>query len=217
MIYESAEAPSTDRLTRDERKWSWIGTLIAVVVFVLLATWGQPWNIFQKGSYSSDFYDAQAQSIVRGHLDIPGKIAGIEGISVDGKTQIYFGIGPAVLRLPLSGWMSGLTGRLGILSMTIAVGVLGLAAARLLGRCRKLVDPRARIAPWLFGVMAAGSSICTPVLFAAARSNVYHEAAIWGCAASLLDLISWFVGGVSRLDAILLPLWPLELLRFLAD
>ncbi|MCE2808042.1 MAG: hypothetical protein LW869_06335 [Actinobacteria bacterium] len=191
MIYESAEAPSTGRLTRDERKWSWIGTLIAVVVFVLLATWGQPWNIFQKGPYSSDFYDAQAQSIVRGHLDIPGKIAGIEGISVGGKTQIYFGVGPAIIRLPLSGWIDGLTGRLGILSMTIAVGVLGLAAARLLGRSRKLVSPGAVLAPLWFGVMAAAASICTPVLFLASRSTVYHEAIIWGCAASLagLDLV----------------------------
>jgi hypothetical protein len=190
-VRELADATDSGRLSKVERKWARIGALVAALLFLLLATWGQPWQIFDRGPYSSDFYDAQAQAMLSGHLDIPGKIAGIEGIPTGGKTQIYFGVGPAIMRIPLSGWLHGLTGRLGILSMTTAVGVLGLASARLLGRSRKLVDPHARIAPWMFGVMAAGSSICTPVLFAASRSNVYHEAAIWGCAASLagLDLV----------------------------
>lgn len=185
---EKTQTDTTGRLSRDERKWSWIGTLIAVAVFVLLATWGQPWDLFEKGAYSSDFYDAQAQAMADGHLDIPGQIAGIEGIQVGGKTQIYFGVGPAIMRLPLSGWLNGLTGRLGVTSMVVAAGVLGIFSARLLGRSRKLVDPDAVLAPWWFGVMAAGSIISTPALFAAARSNVYHEAAIWGCAASLAGL-----------------------------
>jgi len=189
----SKEAVSADsgRLLGPERKSARIGALVGVVFFVLLATLGQPWNMFHPGAYSSDFYDYQAQSMVRGHLDIPEAVAGLEGIPVDGKTQIYYGVGPAILRMPLSGWIGGLTGRLGILSMTIAVGVLGLAAARLLGRSRKLVDPDAVLAPFWFGVMAAAATICTPALFVAARSNVYHEAAIWGCAASLagLDLV----------------------------
>ena len=190
-VEESTRDAGAGRLSRDERRWARLGALVAVVVFVLLATWGQPWTMFRLGPYSSEFFDVQAQSLLHGHIDIPEDVAGLEGVLIDGKTQIYFGIGPAVLRLPTSGWIEGLTGRLGILSMAVAVGVLGLAAARLLGRSRGFVDPNTVLAPCWFGIMAASSVLCTPALFAASRSSVYHEAAIWGCAASLagLDLV----------------------------
>jgi len=188
---ESSDAVDIGRLSKAERKCARIGALVGVLFFLLLATWGQPWHMFDKGPYTTDFYDAQARSMVHGHMDIPADVARIEGVVVDGKAQIYFGVGPALIRTPLTGWTTFFDRRLSILSMSVAAGVLGMATARLLKRARTLAIDAPTGRPWWFGLLAAGSILCTPVIFLASRSTVYHEAIIWACAASVagLDLV----------------------------
>ena len=188
---ESSDVIDGGRLSKAERKCARIGALVGVLFFVMLATWGQPWRMFDTGPFSSDFYDVQARSMVHGHMDVPRDVAQIEGFVVNGDVQIYFGVGPALIRVPFAGWTEFFDRRLGVLSMSIACGVLGLAAARLLKRSRAFVDRAPPGKPWWFAVMAAGAIVCTPVLFLASRSVVYHEALIWGCAAGLagLDLV----------------------------
>lgn len=188
---ESSDVVDGGRLSKAERKCARIGALVGVLFFVMLATWGQPWRMFDTGPFSSDFYDAQARSMVHGRMDVPRDVAQIEGFVVNGDVQIYFGVGPALIRVPFAGWTEFFDRRLGVLSMSIACGVLGLAAARLLKRSRAFVDRAPPGKPWWFAVMAAAAIVCTPVLFLASRSIVYHEALIWGCAAGLagLDLV----------------------------
>jgi len=195
VVTASSDAIDSGRLSKAERKCARIGALVGVLFFLLLATWGQPWHMFDKGPFSTDFYDAQARSMVHGHLDIPADVARVEGVVVDGKVQIYFGVGPALIRTPLTGWTTFFDRRLSILSMSLAAGVLGMATARLLKRARALVVDAPTGRPWWFGLLAAGSILCTPVLFLASRAMVYHEALIWGCAAAVagLDLaIRWW-------------------------
>ncbi|MTA18423.1 MAG: hypothetical protein F2561_03850 [Actinobacteria bacterium] len=188
---ESSDVIDGGRLSKAERKCARIGALVGVLFFVMLATWGQPWRMFDKGPFSSDFYDVQARSMVHGHMDIPADVARVEGVVVDGKVQIYFGVGPALIRTPLTGWTTFFDRRLSILSMSVAAGVLGMATARLLKRARALVIDAPTGRPWWFGLIAAGSILFTPVFFLASRGMVYHEALIWGCAAAVagLDLV----------------------------
>ena len=188
---KSAAIDDAGRLTTNERKWARFGVLGAVVVFWLLATCLQPWHLFAEGPYTSDFYDVQARSIVHGHLDVPADVAGLEGFEVDGKTQLYFGIGPALLRLPLSGVSSVFDRRLSLLSELVALSVLGLAAARLLKRAKSLVVKAPNGSDWWYALFAAAASLGTPVLYFASSPRVYHEAEFWGAAAALagLDLI----------------------------
>ena len=58
-----------------------IGTAVAVVVFVLLATNGRPWDVFERGPFTSDFYDVQARAMSRGHLDVPAEVVASRGSS----------------------------------------------------------------------------------------------------------------------------------------
>ena len=191
LASESSVVVDPGRLTGDERRRARVGALLAVGLFLLVATWGRPWNIFDTSVASSDIYDVQARSIAHGHLDIPSSVAGVEGIPLESGTQVYFGVGPSLLRLPLTGWTDAFDRRLGVLSMSVAVAVLGLAAARLLKRAEPLVAGTIALAPRWFGVMAFAAVACTPVLFMATRSVVYTEAILWGAAASLagLDLV----------------------------
>jgi hypothetical protein len=202
-VENSIGVSDAGRLTKDERKWARIGTLVAVVVFWLIATCLQPWQLFDKGPYTTDFYDVQARSLVQGHLDVPANVAGIEGFEIDGKTQIYFGIGPAIMRLPFSivsevvprlpfsNRTLEFDRRLSLLSELIALSVLGLAAARLLKRAKSLVAKAPEGSAWWFGAFAVVATLGTPLLFFSSRALVYHEAELWGAAAGLagLDLV----------------------------
>jgi len=190
-VENSVETGDAGRLTDAERKWARIGTLIAVLAFWLIATCFQPWHLFEKGPYTTDFYDAQARALTHGHLDVPANVAGIEGFEIDGKTQIYFGIGPAIMRLPFSGVSSVFDRRLSLLSELLALSVLGLAAARLLKRAKSLVAVAPDGAAWWFGAFAVVATLGTPLLFFTSRALVYHEAELWGAAAGLagLDLV----------------------------
>jgi hypothetical protein len=185
------ENTDAGRLTTNERNWARVGTLVAVIVFWLVATCVQPWHLFDKGPYTTDFYDAQARALVHGHLDVPAKVAGIEGFEIDGKTQIYFGIGPAIMRLPFSGVSDVFDRRLSLLSELLALSVLGLAAARLLKRAKSLIANAPEGSAWWFGAFAVVATLGTPVLFFSSRALVYHEAELWGAAAGLagLDLV----------------------------
>lgn len=190
-IENSVENGDAGRLTNTERKWARIGTVVAVLAFWLIATCLQPWNLFDKGPYTTDFYDAQARALTHGHLDVPANVAGIEGFEIDGKTQIYFGIGPAIMRLPFSGVSSVFDRRLSVLSELLALSVLGLAAARLLKRAKSLVTNAPEGAAWWFGAFAVVATLGTPLLFFSSRALVYHEAELWGAGAGLagLDLV----------------------------
>ena len=68
----------------------------------------------------------------------------IEGFVIGGRTYIYFGPMPAILRLPVLIFTHDLDGRLTQLSMLLALMVLMWAAARLHWRLRGLVRPGAR-------------------------------------------------------------------------
>jgi hypothetical protein len=202
-VENSIGVSDAGRLTKGERKWARIGTLVAVVVFWLIATCLQPWQLFDKGPYTTDFYDAQVRSLVHGHFDVPANVAGIEGFEIDGKTQIYFGIGPAIMRLPFSivsevvprlpfsNRTLEFDRRLSLLSELIALSVLGLAAARLLKRAKSLVAKAPEGSAWWFGAFAVVATLGTPLLFFSSRALVYHEAELWGAAAGLagLDLV----------------------------
>ncbi len=126
--------PRGDGATRRAAR---IGTAIAVVAFVLLATGGRPWELFARGPFTSDFYDAQAYALSRGHLDVDPQVASIEGFVVGGKTYLYYGIVPALARLPFAAFTDAFDGRLVVLSMAAALAVGCLAAARLLQRARR--------------------------------------------------------------------------------
>lgn len=170
-----------------ERRAAWFGTAVAVGLFWLLATSGQPWRLFDAGPFTADFYDAQAHALLSGRLDVPADVALIEGFDIDGRTYLYFGLGPAVLRLPIAAVTSAADGRLTVLSMLVALAVLGTAAGRLVSRSRRVAGPD-RERPAVVGVFAAGTALATPVLFLASRGAVYHEAELWGAAAALVGL-----------------------------
>jgi hypothetical protein len=172
------------------RRAAWVGTGVAVVLFLLLATNGRPWTMFERGPFTSDFYDVQARALTRGRLSVPPEAAGIEGYAVGGETHFYYGLVPAIARMPISAVTTAAQGRLVVLSQLFAVVVACLAGARLMRRAQRVlsVDIPGSWAGWLTGGFAAGVGIATPLLWLSSRAFVYHEAELWGASLTLLGL-----------------------------
>ena len=61
-------------------------TIVATVVFALVVTRCRPWELFVRESFSNDFYDEQARSLLRFHLWVRPEVPGPEGFLVDGRT-----------------------------------------------------------------------------------------------------------------------------------
>ncbi len=173
---------------RQARRSAHVGTAVAAVGFLLLATGGRPWHLFDRGPFTSDFYDAQARALSRGHLDVPPAVASIEGFVHGGRVHLYYGIVPALVRLPVSALTHALDGRLVLVSMVGGVVVGCLAAARLLQRARDALGASvpARWWPWISGGFAAAVGLASPLLWLSSRALVYHEAELWGAALAVL-------------------------------
>lgn len=168
-----------------------VGALVALLVFAAVVSEGSPAGLVRRGPFTSDFFDAQAHSLLDGRLDVDPDIAGVEGFQHDGRTHLYFGLVPAVLRMPVAAVTDRFDGRLTQLSMLAALAVATWAAARLAWRARRWRrgdGPPGRWEPWVVGGFTATVGLASPLLFLAARPVVYHETELWGAATSLVAL-----------------------------
>lgn len=174
------------------------GTLVALVVFAALVSGGRPSGLLEHGPYTSDFYDAQARSLLDGRLDVDRSLAGIEGFERDGRTYLYFGLVPALLRVPVVALTSDYDGRLTQLSMLLALALATVAAGRVAWRARTAWrghGSATRREAWAVGAFTAAVGASSPLLFLATRPLVYHEAQLWGVALAILAgerLLAWW-------------------------
>ena len=203
---ERSDAPAATRVhlveplpTPVRRAVHW-AIVASLVVFLLVATSGRPWELFERGPFTADFFEAQARSLLHGRLDVPADTAGIEGFAVGGKTYLYYGIVPALARLPVVAVTHALDGRLMILSRLIALAVALRATAGLVWQARaRTPRPGTLASGRQDAVVVAGLvavvGLTSPLLFLAARPVVYHEVELWGTALALLAfdrLLAWW-------------------------
>lgn len=166
-----------------------VGAAAGLAVFLAVLTGLSPTLL--SWTPTGGFYDAQAESLLEGRLDVDPERLGIEGFAHEGRTYLYQPPWPAVLRLPVVAATDRFEGRLGALSMLLAHLLLVVAAERILVEARRSVRPSARVGRLeragtaAFGLVVAGGSVPT---FLASRSWVYHEAALWGAAWSLVGV-----------------------------
>lgn len=178
--------PRPEELRRPGRS----GAAAASALFLLvLVNWS--WHL-QPFRYTSDFYDVQARQLFHGHLSVPLDRIGLEAFRHGDQYHLYFGIFPTVLRMPLLLLTDRFDGRLTQPSMLLAWVVLLVAVRGLAWRTRVFVrgDVAACPVDRIDRVVACGAPVlvaaATPVLFLASVTAVYHEAILWGFAASLL-------------------------------
>lgn len=138
---------------------------------------------FDNGAFA-DFFDIQARALLRGDLALPPNSIGLEAFVVDGREQMYFGLFPALLRLPVTAITEGLSGQLTIVSSFLAWLLFVVAAWALTDRA--LVHLLSDHARWpdsaLVMLWKVGIALGTPMLMLAGPVWVFSEAIMWGVA-----------------------------------
>lgn len=176
------------------RRWRAVAITAALVfaaaLFLGLLTQGT----FDPGFRSSPdpqglFYDGQARAILDGRLDVPTEAIGAESFVIHGHRSAYFGVTPAIVRLPVMALYP--TGYPNLTPWTYLLAFL-IEALAILGilRCaeRQFHFVPTRWTPmtegvFLFAVLAGSAN-----LFLAARPDVYEEAILWGVAFTLVTM-----------------------------
>src|ERR1700712_808003 len=144
-VDEHAGAPP-DPQSRRVPTASILGTgLGGLVYFLTLLDYGfHPLRGATAFRYAEQFFDLQATALRHGHLSVPEGSLGIEGFVVDGRTYSYFGIFPALLRIPVQLVTHEFDGRLTVISMAVAWVVFAVMPPRLYWLVRRLLTPDRR-------------------------------------------------------------------------
>jgi hypothetical protein len=178
-----------------------VGIAISGAAFAWLVTSGT-FQFFQSVPFSN-FYDVQARSWLRGTWSVPANVLSIEGIRTGGRTDMYYGPVPALLRLPVLTFTHRFDGRLTQPSLLIAF-LLALTFSSLLSwRIRGLVRGPAEVSRLEAGLTAALLVVIglgSVFFFLGATAMVYEEAEMWGAALSLGAFYS-LVGFLDRPSA----------------
>src|SRR3954454_7349552 len=175
---------------RSLRRAALAGSALALLADVILLLAGHATLLRDPGPLGG-IYDVQGRAFLHGNLSVDAAKAGFEGFLIDGKTYVYYGPVPAILRMPVLAVTHGLDGRLTQLSMLLGLAVMLGAGAAVQREVRRLVragGPITRADVWItFGLqlaLGAGSI----VLFLASRPIVYNETELWGAAFALAAL-----------------------------
>jgi hypothetical protein len=167
----------------DRIRWDWLALAFALVAMAWLVTDGD-WDFFPKAGFLEGFYDAQAQSLLHGRIDVPPDAIATEAFMRNGKAYGYFGPTPALMRLPLNLLLPGMYGRWGRVSMLLA-SVLTLAMLMLLmGRLESRFSPAAppRWRNQLRAALILAAAIGSTNFFVSTERKVYQESIAWGSA-----------------------------------
>lgn len=189
---DAAPTGALDRADARRLRRAWAAGAVPVVVGFAWLLMACRWAPLQR-LYFDDFFDAQGRAFLDGRWDVPPDVVGFEGFEVDGRTHIYFGPLPAVLRLPVLLVTDRLDGRLTTLSMITAMVVLAVAAHRLNLAVRRLVRGTAPVSR-REAMATAGLAVAAlsgPPLWLSSQAVVYHEASLWG--------LAFTVGGMAAL------------------
>jgi hypothetical protein len=186
---ETSVASSIDGLTpagRRRLRRAWLaGGVPSLLLYAWMLTAGR-WDFFQRYAFD-DFFDLQARAMLDGRLDVPADRVGFEGFVTDGRTYVYFGLVPSIVRMPILMLTDRLDGQLTALSMLLAATVLCVSVYRLTCVLRGVVRGDVPVGP-VERIATAGLAFATliaPPFFLASETIVYHEATLWGLALSV--------------------------------
>ncbi|MSU22439.1 MAG: hypothetical protein EXS32_01295 [Opitutus sp.] len=143
---------------------------------------------FQFPEVFGIFYDYQAASLLHGRLDVPAAGISGEAFVVDGKHYGYFGVTPALLRLPFV-ILDLAFGQLSRSYLLVYYVACLLAAYRLLGHATRIWRGRdATPSGWATVILIVSTGLGSSLFFLGSRAYIYHEAILCGAAFALWSI-----------------------------
>ena len=161
-------------------------------LWVLWNLWGGGWNVLRTVP-PANFYELQARAIFAGHLYLPQGSMGIEAFNHDGHQYTYFGLFPALIRMPVLALTHRFDGKLTAPSLLASWLVTGLFASLLLWRARVVLRGSA-VLGWAetisYGALVATIAGGSVLVELAATPFVYNEDFAWSVALTTASLFT---------------------------
>jgi hypothetical protein len=189
-----------------EHRWFIAMAALCLLSFAYVVTGGS-FQFDYPESFGS-FYDFQARSILQGHLDVPPEAISGEAFVVGGKYYGYYGLTPALLRMPFValGLMTNNLSR-GFMLLDYAVCLVG-SYLLLRQAFRMLGKKDSAIAPWAVVLLTANIGLGSTLFFLSSRAYIYHEAILCAVAFALVSCFfvlryfaepeqSWWLGALA--------------------
>jgi hypothetical protein len=163
---------------------AWIALFIIGSVHFALMTRGTG-ELMSKEMLGSAF-DSLADALVQGRSQIDPRSIRWEGFVVDGRTTMYFGPLPALLRIPLHWLMPSGFGEWSRTSCLLA-SMLALMAFATIALRALLGNPGLAGSLKRIVLIASlmGFGFGTPLCFLMYAGSIYHESIVWGLAGSV--------------------------------
>jgi hypothetical protein len=163
-------------------RWFAGSALASLLLFAWIVTGGSG-RLLEPEAFG-DFYDYQAASLLKGRLDVPGEALGFEAFVFEGKHYAYFGLTPALLRLPFVILNVG-AGELSRLFMLSYFAGALLAGYLILLHVAGITGVQRRLPAWAIVLFVANAGLGNTFLFLGSRAYVYHEAILCGAVFAL--------------------------------
>ncbi|MGH7945306.1 MAG: hypothetical protein ACREH8_03655 [Opitutaceae bacterium] len=159
-------------------RWFWFTSAACTFSFSWMVSYGS-FNLFYPETFSN-FYEHQAAGLLKGRLDVPDDVISGEAFVVDGKSYGYFGITPALLRLPFVIFRI----HFGELSRAFMVAYFVVTLAGCYGLLRtvyRLSGGGEQPPPaWATLCFVGGAGAGSTIFYLGSRAYVYHEAILCG-------------------------------------
>jgi hypothetical protein len=177
--------------------------VLSTLIWIIATTGGR--QIFVK-EVLGDAFDSQAEHFLRGNVDVDGEAIRWEAMIVNGKTRMYFGAFPALLRIPLNFIYPGGRGAWSRISGFFAGELALFAFAGLISTALSGSRLSRRDQIWLGGACLVGLLFGSPLLFLLGNLSIYSEAIIWALAWSITALFFGWRSQVTEGRALTLSL-----------
>lgn len=152
-------------------------------------------------------YDSLAASLLQGRAEVDPAAIAWEPFIVEGRTYMYFGPFPALLRIPLNLLFPQFSGEWSRLSCFLAGLLAVYALARMLRTAlRANIAFSASQRGLLFAVLLPAFTLGSPLVHLFACGQIYHESIVWGAAFGLagIALLGEMLGSPARPAPLLL-------------
>jgi hypothetical protein len=151
------------------------------IIFAWLITNGTFKLLYPE--WFGNFYDYQARSLLHRRLDVPIEAIDDEAFVVHGKYYGYFGIAPAILRIPFVALNFGFGELSRIFMLGYFLAFLAAVHCAFLHLHRRVTGTAPGLGGTLLVLLNCG--LGSSALFLASRAYIYHEAILGGLAFSL--------------------------------
>ena len=160
--------------------WYFFILIVGVAVYYLFLLSNGTFQLFAPEMLDQVF-DNMLVHLLRGDFTVDRDAIGFEAFTRDGKTYAYFGVLPALLRLPALAFVEIAQAQLARLSCLTAVVLYVALQLRMLLFVHERLPRQNRVRGFL-GVMVAATVLSGPQLYMLSASPLHHEPILWSAA-----------------------------------